>query len=153
VRGEHGQERVREAVPTRSTVGNHAGIHLHRKRGTMGGTGSKQGATIWGDRGEWSVVRPRRRKASEQVEERWDRLPEDQRQVQGSRGLGSLGLGLGQIQRLSTCFQRCNNIIPIRTASTIISAATIIIIMVVIVPEIQFSSGMTLQRLDKVVHF
>ena len=77
MRGEHGQERVREAVPTRSTVGNHAGIHLHRKRGTMGGTGSKQGATIWGDRGEWSVVRPRRGKASEHVDGQRDRLRED----------------------------------------------------------------------------
>jgi len=37
-----------------------------------------------GVRGEWSVVRPRRRKAPKQVEERWDRVREDQRQG-GSR--------------------------------------------------------------------
>jgi len=45
----------------------------------MGGLGSKQGATIWGDRGEWSDVRPRRGKASEQVDGQRDKLRRDQR--------------------------------------------------------------------------
>jgi hypothetical protein len=42
------------------------------------GSGSKQGATKCGDRGEWSDVRLRRGKALEQVDGRRDRLQEDQ---------------------------------------------------------------------------
>jgi len=57
----------RTVISTWSTVGNRAGFLLHRLRGTLGGAGSKQGATIWGDRGEWTDVRPRRRKAFEQA--------------------------------------------------------------------------------------
>jgi len=69
-------------------MGHRDGTHLHRKQGTIGGTGSKQGATIWGgDRGECSDMRPRRGKAPEQVEDRWDRLRQDQRH-RGSRRHG-----------------------------------------------------------------
>ena len=45
----------------------------------QGGKGAKQGATKGGDRGDWSDVRPRKRKAHEQVVGQWDRLRDDQR--------------------------------------------------------------------------
>jgi hypothetical protein len=49
---EREREREREEeVLIGSTAGNRVGIHLHHKRGTIGGTRPKQGAIIWGDRG------------------------------------------------------------------------------------------------------
>ena len=48
-----------------------------------GGAGSKQGAAIWGDRGEWTVARPRRRKVFEQADGQWDRFHAVQRRARG----------------------------------------------------------------------
>jgi len=58
-----------------------------------GGVGVQAKCHHMGDMGEWSVVRPRRGKASEQVDGRRDRLREDQ----GSSSSDSLGLGFGLV--------------------------------------------------------
>ena len=75
----------RKAVTLGTTEGHSADVHHRQLWETLGGIGFKAGChQTGGVRGEWSVVRPRRRKAPEQVEERWDRVREDQRQG-GSR--------------------------------------------------------------------
>ena len=51
-----------------------------------GGTGAKQGATIWGDRGVRTIVRSRRRKAFEQTDGQRDRFQADQRRGRGWEG-------------------------------------------------------------------
>ena len=48
-----------------------------------GGKGSKKGATIWGDRGEWTVARPRRRKAFEQSDGQRENFQAVQRRGRG----------------------------------------------------------------------
>jgi len=78
---ERGGERERESVTVFPVfIGdNRVDIHLHRKQGTIGGRGPSRVPLQGGDRGEWSDVRPRKRKAQAQVDRQRDRLREEQR--------------------------------------------------------------------------
>ncbi|GAU37063.1 hypothetical protein TSUD_274240 [Trifolium subterraneum] len=65
-----------------------APVHiLVGKETASGGTGSKQGATNRGDRGEWQEVRRRRRKAPREVDNGWNR----QREFSRCRSYGITG--------------------------------------------------------------